>query len=157
MPTRHEATHDGAGLRAAIIQARFNRLVGEKLTTGAIETLAENGVADDAIDVYFVPGAFELAACAKRLSDRGQHDVIICLGVVIRGDTPHFDYVCCQAARGIADVAFESSAGIAFGVLTTDDMNQAFERAGGKVGNKGHEAALAALEMCNLYRRLDNS
>ncbi len=155
MPTRHEISHDGTGLRVAIVQARFNWLVCEKLTTGAIETLIENNVEDSAIDVYFVPGAFELPALAKRLSDRDQHDVIICLGVVVRGDTPHFDYVCAEAARGIADVAYQSRASLAFGVLTTDDMAQALDRAGGKVGNKGSDAALAALEMANLYQRLD--
>ncbi|MEM7263272.1 MAG: 6,7-dimethyl-8-ribityllumazine synthase [Planctomycetota bacterium] len=160
VPTRHEGTLDGTGLRVAIVQGRFNWLIGEKLTQGAIETLTTNGVADDAIDVYIVPGAFELPAMVKRLSDQDRFDVILAIGVVIRGGTPHFEYVCSEAARGVADVAFHSKAAIAFGVLTCDDMQQALDRAGEGAGdsdhgNKGDEAARAALEMANLYRTLD--
>ncbi|MCA8959822.1 MAG: 6,7-dimethyl-8-ribityllumazine synthase [Planctomycetes bacterium] len=153
---RFEGSRDGTGLRVAIAQSRFNWLVGEKLTHGATEALVRHGVERDAIDVFIVPGAFELPAIARRISDTGQYHAIICLGVVVRGDTPHFDYVCAESARGIADVAFGSPCAVTFGVLTTDTMEQALERAGGKVGNKGEDAAVAALELVDLYRRFES-
>ena len=141
-------------LRIGIAVARFNALVGDRLLGGAIDTLVRHGVAEEAVDVVRVPGAFELPAVAKRMAVSGDYDAVVCLGVVVRGDTPHFDHVCQGAAKGIAEAAIEGPVPVLFGVLTTDTMEQAMDRAGGKAGNKGAEIAANAIEMANVYRQL---
>jgi 6,7-dimethyl-8-ribityllumazine synthase len=152
VPRTLQSEPDGTGLRVAIAVARFNQAVTDGLLGGALEALRKHGVADDAIDVAMVPGAFELPLCAHRLAGTGRYDAIVCLGAVVRGDTPHFDFVAGEAARGIADVARHHDLPIAFGVLTTDTMEQALARAGAGHGNKGYDAAVTALEMTQLLR-----
>jgi 6,7-dimethyl-8-ribityllumazine synthase len=152
VPRQLQAKPDGEGLRIGIALARFNQSVTERLLAGALEALVQHGVADDAIDVITVPGAFELPLCAQRLALAGRYDAVLCLGAVVRGETPHFEYVAAEAARGIAEVARHHDLPIAFGVLTTDTVEQALARAGGERGNKGYEAALTALEMVRLLR-----
>lgn len=152
--TTYEGVLSGADLRIAIVVARFNELIGERLLAGALDALKRHGVAEDAIDLAWVPGSFEIPVVAKRLACSGKYDAIICLGAIIRGATAHFDYVAGQAASGIAAVGRETLVPTIFGVLTTDTIEQAIERAGTKAGNKGHDAALAAIEMANLLRNL---
>ncbi len=151
----------GTGMKFGIVISRYNDTIGKELLRGARDTLIRHGVADSDIDVVWTPGAFELPQAAQWMArrrestvQRGYYDAIICLGVVIRGMTPHFEYVAGQAASGIASAAFETEIPITFGVLTTENIEQAFERAGTKAGNRGAEAALAALEMANLRRML---
>jgi 6,7-dimethyl-8-ribityllumazine synthase len=143
-------------LRFAILAARFNDFVVEPLIRGALDALRRHGVADKQIDIVRVPGAFDIPIVARKLALAHRHEALIALGCVIRGQTPHFDYVAGECAGGIARIALESGVPIAFGVLTTDTAEQAVDRAGGKAGNKGADAALVALEMANLLRRLDN-
>jgi 6,7-dimethyl-8-ribityllumazine synthase len=143
-------------LRFAIVAARFNDFVVEPLIRGALDALRRHGVLDKQIDIVRVPGAFDIPIVARKLALAHRHEALIALGCVIRGQTPHFDYVAAECAGGIARVALESGVPIAFGVLTTDNAEQAVDRAGGKAGNKGADAALVALEMANLLRRLDN-
>ena len=152
MHRKFSGTPDGTGLRIAVALARFNQAVTEQLLAGALQALHEHGVADDAVDVAMVPGAFELPLCAQRLAATGRYDAIVCLGAVVRGETPHFDFVAGEAARGIGDVSRRHDLPIAFGVLTTDTIEQALARAGGERGNKGFEAAVTALEMAQLLR-----
>ncbi len=151
-----EGEVDGNGCRVGIVVSRFNAFITEKLLASALACLKKYGVQDDAIDVVWVPGAFEIPMAARQLCDRTQ--AIICLGAVIRGATPHFDFVAGECARGVSDLARETSLPVLFGVLTTDTLEQAVERSGGQSGgnsgNKGWETALAALEMINLYRKL---
>lgn len=146
---------DGAGLRLALVVSRFNEIVTEPLLAGARDEALGLGVAEGALDVVRVPGAFELPQAARRLAGAGGYDAIVCLGAVVRGETPHFDYVCAEAARGATLVAQEYDLPVAFGVLTCDTMAQARARAGGSAGNKGADAARAAIEMANLFRALD--
>lgn len=143
-------------LRFAIVAARFNDFVVEPLIRGALDALRRHGVADKQIDIVRVPGAFDIPIVARKLALAHRYEALVALGCVIRGQTPHFDYVAGECAGGIARVALESGVPIAFGVLTTDTAEQAVDRAGGKAGNKGADAALVALEMANLLRRLDN-
>ena len=152
MPRHLRAHPDGEGLRIGIAVARFNQAVTDQLLAGALEAAGKHGVADDAIDVATVPGAFELPLCAQRLAMTGRYDALICLGAVVRGETPHFDFVAGEAARGIAEVARRFDLPVVFGVLTTDTMEQALARAGGERGNKGYEAAITALEMVQVLR-----
>lgn len=147
---QQDFTVSGAGL--GIIAARFNHAIVDRLLDGALETLARQGVNEAQQTVLRVPGAFELPQAALRLGGREDIDAVITLGCIIRGGTPHFDYVCAQAARGIGEAALRLNKPVIFGVLTTDDVAQAQDRAGGAQGNKGAEAALAALEMISLYR-----
>jgi 6,7-dimethyl-8-ribityllumazine synthase len=140
--------------RFAICVARFNGFITEALVQGAVDTLVRHGVADDAIDVYRVPGTYELPGLTRRVSDTNRYAGIITLGAIIRGGTPHFDYVASECAKGIGQVAFSSSAAVTFGVLTCDTVEQAIDRAGVKAGNKGAEAALACIEMVNLHAQL---
>jgi 6,7-dimethyl-8-ribityllumazine synthase len=142
----------GEELRIGIIVARFNQAVTDALLAGALEALHQHGVSDDAIDVVIVPGAFELPLCAQRLAAAGRYDALVCLGAVVRGETPHFDYVAGEAARGVGEVARRFDLPVSFGVLTTDDMPQALARAGGGHGNKGYDAAVTALEMVHILR-----
>src|ERR1700688_5106618 len=142
------------GLRFAIVVARFNSFITERLLAGALDALGRTGCAESDIEIVKVPGSWEMPLVARELAGRKRHDAIICLGAVIRGDTPHFDYVAGEAARGIADASAESGVPVAFGVLTTDTVQQAVDRAGGKSGNKGFDAALTAIEMANLLRKI---
>jgi 6,7-dimethyl-8-ribityllumazine synthase len=148
-----EGNLDATGLKVGIVVSRFNVFITEHLLTGAINELISHGVNDGDIEVVRVPGAFEIPLAAKKICSRGK-DVIICLGAVIRGDTPHFDYVATEAARGVATVSIETDIPIMFGVLTSDNIEQAEDRAGGKCGNKGVDSALAAIEIATLYKKL---
>jgi 6,7-dimethyl-8-ribityllumazine synthase len=152
VPRQLQAKPDGQGLRIGIALARFNQSVTDRLLAGALEALARHGVADDAIDVAIVPGAFELPLCAQRLAATGRYDALVCLGAVVRGETPHFDYVAGEAARGVGWVARQHDLPVAFGVLTTETVEQALARSGGEHGNKGYEAAVTALEMVQVLR-----
>lgn len=154
-PTIIEGELLAGDLRFAIIAARFNDFVVEPLVRGALDALKRHGTLERQIDIVRVPGAFDIPVAARKLALSRRYDALIALGAVIRGGTPHFDYVAGECAAGIARVALESGVPVAFGVLTTDSVEQAAERAGGKVGNKGADAALVALEMANLLRRLD--
>ncbi len=142
-------------LRFALVAARFNDLVVEPLVRGALDALRRHGATEKQIDIVRVPGAFDIPVAARKLALSRRYEALIALGAVVRGQTPHFDYVAGECASGLARIAVESGVPIGFGVLTTDTMEQAIDRAGGKAGNKGADAALAALEMANLLRRLD--
>jgi 6,7-dimethyl-8-ribityllumazine synthase len=144
------------GARFAVVASRFNAAVTDALLQGAVSTLAEHGVPDDHVTVVQVPGAFEIPITAKRLAASGRYEAIIALGAVVRGGTPHFEYVAGECARGVGRVALSEDVPVIFGVLTTDTEEQAVERAGGREGNKGSEAALAGLEMVTLLRRLED-
>ena len=150
----YEGGLDGSDLRLAVVVSRFNEIVTEPLLRGALATARDQGVGEDSLDVVHVPGAFELPQAARRLAGLGRYDAIVCLGAVVRGETPHFDYVCNEAARGLTMVAQEFNLPVAFGVLTCDTMAQARARSGGSAGNKGDEAMRAALEMANLFRKI---
>lgn len=142
------------GARVAIVAARFNSFVVDKLVSGALETLRQQGVPDDQVLLVRVPGAFELPLIVQELAANSDCDAVIALGAVIRGDTPHFDFVAGECARGLSQVALDTGVPVAFGVLTCDTAEQALERAGGKAGNKGADAAMTALEMANLLQIL---
>lgn len=137
--------------RFAICVSRFNSFITEQLLQGAVDTLVRHGVKDDAIDVYRCPGTFELSGLVRRLAEADKHAGIVALGCVIRGGTPHFDFVAGEVSKGVGHVALNANAAVSFGVLTTDNVEQAVDRAGVKAGNKGAEAAIACLEMVNLY------
>jgi 6,7-dimethyl-8-ribityllumazine synthase len=154
MTIEHEGNYDGRHLRIAVVASRFNETISVRLLEGALDSLRRHGVPEDAIAVVWVPGAFELPSAARRLASSGEFDALVCVGAVIRGETAHFDYVAGEAARGITTAALETGVPIAFGVLTTEDTRQAEERAGGKLGNKGAEAAMTAIEMANLFAGL---
>jgi 6,7-dimethyl-8-ribityllumazine synthase len=145
---------DARGLKFAVLCARFNHVITEKLLTGALDALNASGADEKDLEVVKVPGAWELPPAAKTIVEHKKPDAVIALGAVIRGDTPHFDYVAGQAASGLMAVQLETGIPVAFGVLTTNTMQQALDRAGGKDGNKGYDAALTAIEMANLIRRL---
>ena len=149
-----EQAYDAHGLRVAIVVARFNDHVTSLLLEGAVATLAEHGVTGDDAPVYWVPGAFELPVVAKRLAESCELDAVVCLGAVIRGDTPHFDYVAGESAAGLSRVALDTGVPVVFGVLTTDNLAQALDRSGGAEGHKGVEAAATALETAALLRTL---
>ena len=154
MPVFHEGNLTARGLKTAIIVARFNSFITEHLLNGALDVLKRHEANDEDIEVYKVPGAFELPSLLRRVVDSNKFDAVICLGAVIRGGTPHFDYVASEVTKGIAHIAIESKVAIAMGVLTTDTVEQAIERAGTKAGNKGAEAALSVLEMANLFTKV---
>ncbi|WP_153726583.1 6,7-dimethyl-8-ribityllumazine synthase [Heliorestis convoluta] len=144
----------GEGLEFAIVVSRFNDFITSKLLSGALDALYRHGVAKENISVTWVPGAFEIPLAAKKLAEKKNH-AVICLGAVIRGSTPHFDYVCSEVAKGVAQVNMQTGKPTIFGVITVDSIEQAIERAGTKAGNKGWEAAMSALEMANLMAALD--
>jgi len=144
----------GEGLRFGIVVSRFNGFITERLLEGAVDGLVRHGVRDEDIDVLRVPGSFEIPVAAKCLATLNRYHAIICLGAVIRGATPHFDYIAGQVSSGLAGVALETSVPCIFGILTTDTVEQAIERAGTKMGNKGWEAALSAVEMANVFAQL---
>ena len=154
MPTTIEGSLSATGLRFAIVASRFNGLIVEPLVAGALDAIVRSGGSADDVTIVRCPGAWELPQVVRRVVQRGSIDAVIALGAVIRGATPHFDYVAGEAARGIAGAAATSEIPISFGVLTTDTIEQALERAGTKAGNKGFDAALAAIELANLYRTL---
>jgi 6,7-dimethyl-8-ribityllumazine synthase len=142
------------GLRFAVIVSRFNSFITERLLAGALDALRRTGAADDAIDVIKVPGSWEVPLVATEIARQHRHDAVICLSAVIRGDTPHFDYVAAEAAKGVAHAALETGVPVAFGVLTTNTLEQAIDRAGAKGGNKGFDAAMTAVEMASLMRTI---
>jgi len=152
--TTFEGKLSGKGLRFGIVVGRFNEFISTRLLDGALDNLKRHDVGDDDVEVAWVPGAFELPLVAQRMAASRRYDALICLGAVIRGGTPHFDYVAAETAKGIAKVSLDSGVPVIFGVLTTDTIEQAVERAGTKAGNKGWEAATSALEMANLLRTL---
>ena len=152
----YTGTPSGARRRFAIVASRFNEPITTKLVAGATDALQRHGAAPDEIDIVWVPGAWELPLAARRLLASDRYDALVAVGAVIRGETPHFDYVAGAAARGIADASVEFDRPIGFGVLTCDNMEQAEARSGGSHGNKGWDAALAALEMADLLERLDS-
>jgi 6,7-dimethyl-8-ribityllumazine synthase len=157
VPITHIGGHLSAdGLRVALVASRFNGFIVERLVEGAIDVLTRTGGPAKEITVVRCPGAYEIPMVAKRCAASGRFDAVVCLGAVIRGATPHFDYVAAEAAKGIAGVAMSAAVPVVFGVLTTDTIEQAVERAGTKAGNKGADAALAALELVALYRQLDD-
>jgi 6,7-dimethyl-8-ribityllumazine synthase len=150
----YQGSLNGQSLRIGIVTARFNEFITERLQSGAIDCLKRHEVSDAAIDTVAVPGAFELPLAASSLAKTGKYHAIICLGAVIRGDTTHYDYVCNEAAKGIAAVGLETGVPVIFGVVTTENTEQAISRAGGKSGNKGWDAAMTALEMANLLPQI---
>jgi 6,7-dimethyl-8-ribityllumazine synthase len=154
MPKIHEANLMAAGKRFGLVVSRFNDFITEKLLSGALDALIRSGAADDDIEVVKVPGAFEIPLVAKRLAGTKRFDAIICLGAVIRGATPHFDYVSAEVTKGIAVASMEAELPVIYGVITTDTIEQAIERAGTKAGNKGWSAAMAAVEMANLFAQI---
>jgi 6,7-dimethyl-8-ribityllumazine synthase len=145
---------DGRGRRVAVVAARFNEMVVARLVDGALACLAKHGVADEDVDVAWVPGAFEIPLVATSMAESGRYDAVICLGAVIRGETPHFDHVALAASRGIQEAMLTTGVPLVFGVLTTEDLAQAMDRAGGRHGNKGWDAAEAALETVSLLARV---
>ena len=142
-------------IRVGIVVARFNEFITSKLLGGAMDGLLRHNVAEDDIHVAWVPGAFEIPLVASKMAKSGKHDVVICLGAVIRGATSHYDYVCNEVSKGVASISLENDIPVMFGVLTTDNIEQAIERAGSKAGNKGYDCALGAIEMVNLLREID--
>ena len=150
-----EGDTDGRGMSIAVVVSRFNQALTEKLLAGALEALGKCGIDSDSVDVVWVPGSFELPPAAKRLAESGRYDAIACLGCVLRGETPHFDYVAGQAATGIARVGLDTGVPVAFGVITADTLQQAVERAGGSSGNKGFDAVMTAVRMANLMKMID--
>ncbi|MBS1126116.1 MAG: ribH [Nitrospirae bacterium] len=142
------------GLKFAIIVSRFNDFITGKLLEGAVDALVRHGAKEEDIDVIKVPGAFEIPLTAKKVASKGSYNAVICLGTVIRGATPHFDYVAAEVSKGVASVSLETGVPIAFGVLTTDTIEQAVERAGTKSGNKGFDAAMTAIEMAQVFKKL---
>ncbi|MCH8993848.1 MAG: 6,7-dimethyl-8-ribityllumazine synthase [Chloroflexi bacterium] len=149
-----QGASEGGGLRIALVVARFNEEVTGRLLTGARSALERHGVREDDVDVAWVPGAFELPLAARKLAEGRRYDAVVCLGAVIRGETPHFEYVAGAVSRGIAEVSRDTGVPTIFGVITPDTLEQALDRAGGKVGNKGADAAVNAIEMANLLRQL---
>ena len=151
----YEGNLDATGRSFAIVVSRFNELITRKLLGGALDCLQRHGAEDEAIEIAWVPGAWEIPGVAQRLQVSGRFDAVICVGAVIRGGTPHFDYVAAEVAKGVAALNRANLAPVIFGVLTTDDIEQAIERAGTKAGNKGWDAALAAIEMVDLCAQLE--
>ncbi|MBQ5337550.1 MAG: 6,7-dimethyl-8-ribityllumazine synthase [Oscillospiraceae bacterium] len=148
-----EGIYEGKGVKIAIIASRFNEFITSKLVSGAADCLRRHDVAEDDITLAWVPGAFEIPLLAKKLAKSGNYDAVICVGAVIRGSTSHYDYVCAEVSKGIANVSLETGVPVMFGVLTTDTIEQAIERAGTKAGNKGYDCALGALELISLLKK----
>ena len=154
MPKQLQGDLNAKGQKHCILVSRFNDFITSRLLDGAVDALSRNGVRDDDITVVRVPGAFEIPVAAKKAAAGKKYDAVICLGAVIRGSTPHFDYVSAEVSKGVAAVGMEAAIPVIFGVLTTDSIEQAIERAGTKAGNKGFDAAMAAIEMVNLFKVL---
>ena len=143
------------GLKFGIVVGRFNEFIGGKLLEGAFDALKRHGAREEDIDVAYVPGAFEIPLIAKKMAKNDKYDAVICLGAVIKGSTSHYDYVCAEVSKGIASVSLDTEKPVLFGVLTTNNIEQAIERAGTKAGNKGYDCAMNALEMANLFKSLN--
>ncbi|HEX9243483.1 MAG TPA: 6,7-dimethyl-8-ribityllumazine synthase [Anaeromyxobacter sp.] len=150
----YEGSLVATGLKVAVVVSRFNSLVTEQLLSGALDTLKRHGVKDTDLDVFRCPGTFEVSALLRRVARAGRYDAVLALGAVIRGGTPHFEYVAAEATKGVGVVALEADCAVAMGILTCDTMEQALERAGVKAGNKGAEAAMAAIEQANVLREV---
>ncbi len=142
------------GLRFAVVASRFNEFITSKLLEGALDMLRRHGAAENAVDVVWVPGAFEIPLAAKKLASGGKYDAVICVGAVIRGATSHYDYVCSEVSKGVAQAALATGVPVIFSVVTTENIEQAVERAGTKAGNKGADGAMAAMEMANLLKKI---
>lgn len=149
-----EGKFDGRDVRIAIVAGRFNEFITSKLVGGALDVLKRNDVSEENIDIAWVPGAFEIPLIAKKLANTQKYDAIITLGAVIKGSTPHFDYVCAEVSKGVAQISLQSELPVIFGVLTTNNIEEAIERAGTKAGNKGADAAFSAIEMINLIKKI---
>ncbi len=155
MPKYYEGTLLGEGLRFGIVVGRFNEFITQRLLSGALDALKRHGVEEEDIEVAWVPGAFEIPVVTKRLVAKNWYDAIICLGAIIRGDTPHFEFVSAEAAKGVSRVSLDTGTPVIFGVITAETLEQAIERAGSKAGNKGWQAAANGIEMANLLRKLE--
>lgn len=152
---KFEGKLNATGRKFALVASRFNSLITRQLIAGAQDCLVRHGASEDALTLVWVPGSFEIPLAARKLAESGKFDAVICLGAVIRGQTPHFDYVAAEAAKGIAQVALSTGVPVSFGVLTTDNIEQALDRAGMKMGNKGADAAAAAIEMADLFASME--
>ena len=150
--TTFEGRLRGEGVSIAIVVSRFNDLITRQLLAGAQDCMRRHDVGEERVDVAWVPGSFEIPVVARKLAESGRYQAVICLGAVIRGETPHFEYVASQVSSGIARVGLETGVPVIFGIITADSLEEALERAGGKMGNKGHDAAVSAIEMANLMR-----
>jgi len=157
MTTTYEGNLIAEGLRFAIVASRFNDMITRRLLSGALDSLARHGAEEDEIDVAWVPGAFEIPLVAQRLAESGRYDAVICVAAIIRGATPHFEYVSAEASKGIAKVSLDTGVPVIYGVITADSIEQAVERAGTKAGNRGSDAARSAIEMANLLKSLPKS
>ena len=149
-----EGKFNGKNVRIAIVAGRFNEFITSKLVGGALDVLKRNDVSEESIDIAWVPGAFEIPLITKKLANTGKYDAIITLGAVIKGSTPHFDYVCAEVSKGVSQISLQSELPVIFGVLTTNNIEEAIERAGTKAGNKGADAAFSAIEMINLIKQI---
>jgi len=154
MPKIVEGGLSAKGLKFGVVLSRFNEFIGNQLLEGAVDALLRSGASDSDIEIVKVPGSFEIPVTAQVMMQKGQYDAIVCLGAIIRGATPHFDYIASEAAKGIARISMDSGLPVAFGIITADTLEQAIERAGTKSGNKGRDAALNAIEMANLFKEL---
>ena len=152
----YEGSFIPENVRIGIVVARFNEFITSKLLGGALDTLKRHNVPEDSIDVAWVPGSFEIPLIAKKMAESGKYDAVICLGAIIRGSTTHYDLVCNEAAKGVAQVSLNSDIPVMFGIITTENLEQAVDRAGAKAGNKGSECAEGAIEMINLIRKIEN-
>ncbi len=155
MPKTLEGQLTARGLKFAIVVSRFNSLVTQRLLDGALDALRRHEVDENAITIAWTPGSFELPLVAQKFAKSGKYDAVICLGCIIRGDTPHFEYVASETAKGIAQVMLDTGVPVVFGVVTADNLEQALERAGTKAGNRGFDAAMTAMEMANLLRKIE--
>ena len=149
-----EGKFDGKDVKIGIVAGRFNEFITSKLVGGALDVLKRNDVSEESIDIAWVPGAFEIPLITKKLANTGKYDAIITLGAVIKGSTPHFDYVCAEVSKGVSQISLQSELPVIFGVLTTNNVEEAIERAGTKAGNKGADAAFSAIEMINLIKEI---
>lgn len=149
-----EGKFDGRNVKIGIVAGRFNEFITSKLVGGALDVLKRNDVSEENIDIAWVPGAFEIPLITKKLANTGKYDAIIALGAVIKGSTPHFDYVCAEVSKGVAQISLQTDLPVIFGVLTTNNIEEAIERAGTKAGNKGADAAFSAIEMINLIKEI---
>ena len=154
MPKIVEGGLSAKGLKFGVVLSRFNEFIGNQLLEGAVDALLRSGASDGDIEIVKVPGSFEIPATVQVMMQKGQYDAIVCLGAIIRGATPHFDYIASEAAKGIARISMDAGLPVAFGIITADTLEQAIERAGTKSGNKGRDAALNAIEMANLFKEL---
>jgi len=155
MPKVLEGKIDAKGLKFGLVVSRFNNFINDRLLEGALDALTRNGAEAGDLSIVKVPGAFEIPVAAKKMANSGMYDAVICLGCVIRGATPHFEYISSEVAKGIAKVSLESGVPVSFGVITADNLEQAIERAGTKAGNKGWDAALSAIEMIHLFKTME--